>query len=347
MKLDRGDIINWLKEESVERLSYLYSEGYRVKIEEVGDSVYLRGLIEVSNICRKNCLYCGIRKDNSSPHRYTLSEEEIVERGEIALKMGFGSVVLQGGERGDLQFIQMIERAIKKIKGLSSSSPLGITLSLGEQSEDVYKRWFEAGAHRYLLRIESSDEQLYSKIHPHDPLHSFSKRVDALYSLKKIGYQVGSGVMIGLPFQSVESLAGDLMFLRDFDVDMCGMGPYIPHHCTPLGEIARREGILSNSERFSLSLKMVALLRILMPDINIAATTAMQTLHPTGRELAIKAGANVVMPNITPQRVIKDYMLYENKYFGEVDQLLKDKTINIGYNSWGDSLKFKKKGGIK
>ena len=226
---------------------------------------------------------------------------------------------------------------------------MGITLSLGEQSFETYQRWFEAGAHRYLIRIETSEGKLYRKLHPNDSLHDFDNRLRCINDLKKIGYQTGTGVMIGLPFQTVESLARDLLFMKDLDIDMVGMGPYIEHENTPL--IQFREMLLQDYKRFELSLKMIAVLRIMMKDINIAATTAIQTLNRNGREEAIRAGANVIMPNITPGRYRDDYALYRNKPvtgLNHVDDLkmiesgLKRIGHSLAYDEWGDSRRFLK-----
>lgn len=348
MGLDRSEILDYLRERDGAAVRRLFDEAYRTKVETVGEKVYLRGLIEISNICRKSCLYCGIRSGNAAVQRYELSEDEVMEGAKFALEAGYGSLVIQGGERHDREFISKITRLLKKIKSLPGQNPLGITLSLGEQSRDVYREWFEAGAHRYLLRIESSNEKLYSKIHPSDPNHTYKSRLAALWDLKSAGYQVGTGVMIGLPFQTIDDLADDLLFFKEFDIDMCGMGPYIEHSQTPLWEY--RGELLPPSERLELSIRMVALLRLLMPDINIAATTAMQTLHPEGREMAIMAGANVIMPNMTIREVRSDYQIYENKpgieddaaiSKSKLEHFLAKKNIPIGLNQWGDSLRFR------
>ncbi len=322
-----------------------------IKEKYCGNVVYLRGLIEYSNICRKNCYYCGIRRDNKTIVRYTVKEDEIINTAKIAYEKKYGSIVIQSGERNDKEFIKTIDRIIRKIKQVSNGK-LGITLSVGEQSYDVYKMWYESGAHRFLLRIESSDEDLYKKIHPNDEVHSFINRLKALENLKKADYQTGTGVMIGLPFQTSEHLAKDLLFMKDFDIDMCGMGPYLEHHKTPLWEY--RHLLKPQKERLNLTLKMVALLRILMKDINIAATTAMQTIEPEGRIKAIQAGANVLMPNITPAQYRDNYFLYENKpktFEAPEDHLphlgKKLKTVNhtIYYGTWGDSKHFFRKNG--
>jgi len=317
----------------------LREEAYKVKVTTVGPEVYLRGLIEISNICVKDCLYCGIRRDIRCP-RYELSEEEVLAAARVAASRRYGSLVIQGGERADKAFTQKITRLLKAIKAIDTGEdpPLGITLSLGEQPRDVYEEWFHAGAHRYLLRIESSNPDLYRKIHPED--HSYDRRLRALYDLKEIGYQAGTGAMIGLPYQTAEDLAGDLLFYKEFDAPMVGMGPYNPHPETPL----TLSGVPypSAQRRFSLGLRMIALLRLLMPDINIAAATALEILDPRGREMGILSGANVLMPNITPPEQMVKYNLYNRKTLNASDvQDLIDHGIPIGYGRWGDSKHYK------
>ena len=347
INLDRNALISYLEDNSPEVAATLYSEAYKVKKKTVGESVYLRGLVEISNICRKNCLYCGIRRDNLNTGRYELTSEEVLEAAAFAADQGYGSMVIQGGERTDSKFIDKITSLLVEIK---RRWPLGITLSLGEQTEDVYREWFEAGAHRYLLRIESSTRELYEKIHPVDAVHSYETRVQALRDLRKCGYQVGTGVMIGLPFQTAANLADDLLFFKEMDIDMCGMGPYLEHSETPL--YACRHLIPDLERRLDLSLRMVALLRLLMPDINIAATTAMQAIVPDGRERAIMAGANVLMPNLTLSEVRGEYQIYQNKPgVGEdaaisssrTEQRLREMKIPIGYGQWGDSIHYRKR----
>ncbi|MBP5567441.1 MAG: [FeFe] hydrogenase H-cluster radical SAM maturase HydE [Bacteroidales bacterium] len=321
----------------------LREEAYRVKVATIGPEVYLRGLIEVSNICVKNCLYCGIRRGISC-QRYELSEDEVLATAQIAARRHFGSVVIQGGERTDAAFVRKITRLLKAIKSFDTGEdpPLGITLSLGEQSRDVYEEWFDAGAHRYLLRIESSNPDLFRKIHPDDPLHSYDRRLQALYDLKEIGYQAGTGAMIGMPFQTAADMADDLLFFKEFDAPMVGMGPYNPHPDTPL--TISGAPYPSAERRFSLGLKMIALLRLLMPDINIAAATALEILDPCGREKGIMSGANVIMPNITPAEQMIKYNLYDRKTLNasNVDDL-KAKGIPIGFSHWGDSKHFRRK----
>lgn len=318
----------------------LYAEAGALRDRTIGNKVHLRGLVEISNICRKNCLYCGIRASNGCATRYEISDDEILYAAKFAFEQGYGSLCIQSGERTDAAFTGRITKLVKQIKALSGGA-LGITLSLGEQSFETLHEWFEAGAHRYLIRIEASNPQLYAKLHPEDNLHSYENRLQVLRDLRSIGWQVGSGVMIGLPYQTFDDLAGDLLFLKDFDIDMVGMGPYIPHPDTPLGRLCLSgEAVIpSEADRLTLSLKMVALLRLLMPDINIAATTALEVLDPQGREMAVKAGANIVMPNISPSAVRAQYDLYEGKKNLTESAALGE--MEIGYNEWGDSLRFK------
>lgn len=309
MILTREEIIAMLSLEG-NGMHGLFERSQKVKHETVGRKTYLRGLVEISNNCRKNCLYCGIRRENRTPVRYELDTASILDAVRFAYDSGYGSVVLQAGENTSPGFINKIEDVIRKIVCLGENRP-AITLSLGEQSFETYRRWREAGADRYLLRIETSNVGLYRKIHPRDDLHRYHTRLDALHALRRLDYQVGTGVMIGLPFQTVEDLADDLLFMQKIDIDMCGMGPYIEHPETPLIQYA--DELKPLKDRFLMTLKMIAVLRLLMPDINIAATTALQAIDPLGREKALEIGANVMMPNITPGHVRSNYKLYQNK----------------------------------
>ena len=326
----------------------LFEYSSKIKQRHVGNKVYLRGLIEFSNICEKDCFYCGIRHSNQHAHRYCLTENEVVEAAIFAHQKGFGSLAIQSGELSSKAFTDRINSLLRKIMQ-ATNNELGITLSCGEQSEDVYRQWFESGSKRYLLRIETSSEELYYKIHPNNSEHSYSERLRSLESLKKVGYHVGTGVMIGLPFQTKEILANDLLFMKQMDIDMCGMGPYIEHADTPLYQY--KDKLLSLEERLDLSFKMVALLRILMKDINIAATTAMQAIEKDGREKAIRIGANVLMPNITPKHYRDDYFLYQNKPVSQqsneddlaiLDERLRAINHEIGYYEQGNSKHYKK-----
>lgn len=329
-------------------LQLIYTKAAEVKARYIGNKVYLRGLVEYSNKCRKNCYYCGIRLGNGKVSRYTVGDDEVVQAAKYIKQLGYGSMVLQSGELMTPAFIDAVERLLIQIHAATGHT-LGITLSMGEQTEETYTRWFKAGAKRYLLRIESSTKELYYKLHPDDETHSYDIRLQALRTLRRVGYQVGSGVMIGLPFQTLDHLADDLLFLQRLDVDMVGMGPYIEHSDTPLYQ--HRQLLPTADERLELSLKMVAILRIMMKDINIAATTALQTLRADARERAIEVGANIVMPNITPQNFREQYFLYQNKtvvkddafaYHRQLEQAIAAIDCQIGYNEHGDSKHFLK-----
>lgn len=348
--MNKENLIELLKSKGEERTALLKkSNALRNKV--LGNKVYFRGLIEFSNICSKDCLYCGIRKSNSSVVRYEATDEEILDACKFAWENKFASVVLQSGEISSPAFVNRVDSLLKKIKQISNNE-LGITLSCGEQSRETYLRWKESGAHRYLLRIESSNPELYYKIHLQDVKHSFEKRIEALQFLKETGYQVGTGVMVGLPFQTFDDLANDLLFFKKMDIDMCGMGPYIEHEGTPLFE--HRGLLMSKQERFDLTLNMIAVLRLLMPDINMVAATALQAIDPAGREKALAVGANVIMPNLTPMSYRKEYQLYEDKPCLDEDKELcrncleariKMSGNEIGFGEWGDSKHFYKRTG--
>ena len=347
-RLEKDDIKLLLATEG-EDTKLLFEKALQTKLMYLDNFVHLRGLIEYSNICTKSCLYCGVRSKNPNFTRYQLSDEEVLECARLAHKLGYGSVALQSGERCDKEFTKKITHLVKEIKKIDNGS-LGITLSLGEQTEAVYREWFEAGAHRYLLRIEASNEDLYYKIHPHDEKHSFKKRVECIDNLISLGYQTGTGVMVGLPFQALDDLAGDLLFFREKDVAMVGMGPFIPHPDTPLYQYA--DQIPSAADRMELTLKMIAILRLMMPEINMVAATANQTVDPMGREKAIAVGANVIMPNLTPNEFRENYLIYPDKACvkdkpDQCQTCLDVRLAAIGhrvlYNAWGDSLAFKKK----
>ena len=287
----------------------LLAAARRVRLAEVGRKVYLRGLVEVSNICRRDCLYCGIRRSNAEVRRYSLAREEILADVRRAVELGYGAVVLQGGERCDEIFCRFIEDTVRAIRELPRAP--GITLSFGEESLEVYRRWRAAGAARYLLRIESTDPALFRRIHSAES--GLEARAAALDRLREAGFQLGTGVMIGLPEQSVEMLARDIDFFRRIDADMIGMGPYIPHPATPLGAEFPADAE-TNARRLALGIRMIAVTRLVLRDVNIAATTALQTLDPErGRERGLLAGANVIMPNIGEVEHRRDYQLYEGK----------------------------------
>lgn len=294
-KLDKNEIIRRLKDD--EGQAELLAEADKTRHDYVGDEVHLRGLIEFSNICRNNCLYCGIRRDNAHLCRYRMTEEELVETAKRGAALGFKTIVLQSGE--DLHYTpERMCRIVEAIKRFD----VAVTLSVGERTYQEYKAFKEAGADRYLMRIETTDKDLYHKL---DPNMSWQKRYECLLMLKELGYELGSGSMVGLPEQSIESIADDLLFLKELEVDMAGIGPFIPHQQTPLKNAA--------GGTLDLALRTMAIMRLLLPDINIPATTAMESLHPQGRIKALKSGANVVMPNITEGEYRKLYELYPGK----------------------------------
>ncbi|WP_422482043.1 [FeFe] hydrogenase H-cluster radical SAM maturase HydE [Pleomorphochaeta sp. DL1XJH-081] len=316
-----------------------------VMVKEVGTDVYYRGIIEFSNICTLDCHYCGIRRSNSRvTDRYTLSKQEIIDTALWCRDAGYGSLVLQSGERRDQPFISFVEDLIMTLRRESVSprlpEGLGITLGVGEQDEHTYQRLADAGAHRYLLRIETTNEALYRRLHPSS--QRLSERISCLRSLRKIGFQVGTGVMIGLPGQSIDMLADDILFFRDMDVDMIGMGPYIVHEDSPMA----RQGMMEKEALMQLSLNMIAAVRLALKDVNIASTTALQALYPDGRERGLAYGANVTMPNLTPQDVRKGYQLYQGKPCveeskNECRECLLGRITSIGrkvgFDAWGDS----------
>lgn len=348
--LTQDEMSGWLDEKDPAKLAELFQKARTCAIQHVGPKVYLRGLIELGNGCSKDCYYCGIRKGNKNLGRFQMSEFEVLECAETALEAGYGSIVLQSGERQDANHVYFIEEVIRKIKRLSSH-PLGITLSLGEQTTETYERWFCAGAHRYLLRIETSHPGLYAQLHPPD--HSFENRLRCLRVLRELGYQVGTGIMIGLPHQTLDDLINDILFFKQEDVDMVGMGPYLPHADTPLEWPG---GNYDAEDHLRLGLVMIALVRLMLPDVNIAAATALQALDPSGREKGIAAGANIIMPNITPIRYRKSYRLYDHKPCLEEDarqcsrcmeSRLQAMGVEIGYGKWGDSPHFLEKQKIR
>lgn len=347
--LSRLELRNLLELEERSEIQDFFDAAYRVKLRYMGAKVYYRGLIEGSNICVKDCYYCGIRKSNEKVQRYQMEEEEIIQEAMWSYEQGYGSVVIQAGERQDLAFVDKIERVLIKIQK-ACRHQLGITLSLGEQSEGTYRRWFEAGATRYLLRIETSNPQLYELMHPSS--HRHEERLRCLEDLRKIGYQVGTGVMIGLPQQTLDDLVNDIIFLKTHDVDMVGMGPYIPHKDTPMGKEIGSLTLEQKRSSLQLGLKMVALARVVLKDVNIAATTALQALDPSGREKALLCGANILMPNVTDVRYRSAYKLYEDKPCMDEDASLCQDCLSrriegigevIGKHDPGDSPHWKRR----
>ncbi len=294
-EFSRNDIIEILKDDS--NNDWLFSLADKTREEYVGDEVHLRGLIEFSNICKRQCKYCGLRCEDKFIDRYRISKENIISYAEHAVNMGYKTIVLQSGEDEYYNTDLMCE-IIEGIKKLG----VALTLSIGEKTYEEYKAFKEAGADRYLIRIETTDKTLYNQMHPN---MDFDNRVRCLENLGRLGYEVGTGCLVGLPNQTIESLADDILFFKEINADMVGIGPFIPHPHTPLKDSA--------TGSFTLALKVMALTRILLKDINIPATTAMETLNPNGRIIALQSGANVVMPNVTTTEYRAKYEIYPNK----------------------------------
>jgi biotin synthase len=311
-ELTKPDLLAWLGESRPARLQELYEWADAVRQEHVGDAVHLRGLIEISSHCVRQCMYCGLRKANRALARYRMTRAEIENCARQAEALGYGTVVVQAGEDDGLaaDWIAEIVRWFKR------ETRLAVTLSLGERSEDQLRLWRSAGADRYLLRFETSDKSLFRTIHPFRHAGG-PDRIALLRRIKALGYEAGGGVMVGIPGQSFESLANDIMTFRSLDLDMIGIGPYIAHAATPLGSGALRPDI-APSEQVPASeemvYKMIALARIICPDANIPSTTALATLNRTdGRKRGLKVGANVVMPNLTPMKYRRMYEIYPAK----------------------------------
>ncbi len=313
MKLTRSQILAWLQETQSDALAELWRQADEVRRQHVGDDVHLRGLVEFSNICHRHCLYCGLRMPNTALPRYRMSAQEIVETAHTCHALGYGTVVLQSGEDQALD-ISWLVGVIHRIK---QTVPLAVTLSVGERSRTELALLREAGADRYLLRFETSNQHLFHRVHPPAPGVTPRNRLEMLAELRDLGYEVGSGVMIGLPGQTWDDLANDVLTFAELDLDMIGVGPYIPHPQTPLGRHAEALSAPSGQQVPADDLttyKAVALARLVCPDANIPATTALATINPAqGRELALQRGANVIMPNITPQQYRSSYEIYPNK----------------------------------
>ncbi len=335
--ITRRGIRDWLRERSETRLQELWREADRVRHENVGDEVHLRGLVEFSNHCVRLCGYCGLRHDNRGLFRYRMTGEQILACARDAVRFGYGTVVLQSGE----DYGTTAEWMAEVVRRIKAETPLAVTLSLGERRDPELKQWRDAGADRYLLRFETSNDRLYDRIHPALP-GIRSDRIALLQRLREMGYEVGSGVMVGIPGQSWEDLAGDIEQFRRLDLDMIGIGPYIPHPATPLGRAraeathsqvppegagkgsrapepcaantspGSREEQVPNDELTTL--KVVALARLVCPKANIPSTTALATIdRAQGRELGLRRGANVVMPNLTPPEYRIGYEIYPGK----------------------------------
>ncbi len=315
----------------------LFKRADKIRREIFGDLVYIRGLIEISSFCKNDCLYCGIRASNTNAKRYRLEKEEILQAVKNGSKLGFSTFVLQGGE--DLYFTDAVLcDIIENIKGIAPSS--AVTLSLGERSAQSYKRLKDAGADRYLLRHETADAMHYAKLH--NCKMDIENRKRCLYDLKALGYQTGSGFMVGSPYQTEENIIADISFLSELQPDMIGIGPFISHRDTPFKDFENGSA--------ELTLKLIAILRILFPESLIPATTALATLSADGRERGLKAGANVVMPNLSPEKARAGYNLYDNKLScgaesAEGLEILEKRIKSVGYTlsmGRGDSPRFLK-----
>ena len=331
--LNREEWIQLIEGRTPKLAQYIFEKARKIRQAYYGTDVYIRGLIEFTNYCKNDCYYCGIRRSNSRAHRYRLSEEQILRCCHQGYTLGFRTFVLQGGEDG--YFTD--ERMVNLVKEIRKNYPdCAITLSIGERSYDSYLALFEAGADRYLLRHETWDEEHYRLLHP--PALSAKHRQQCLWDLKKIGYQVGTGYMVGSPFQTAENLADDMLFLEKLNPQMVGIGPFIPHHDTPFKDQA--------AGTLELPLYMLGLIRLRLPKVLLPAPTALGTIDEKGRELGILAGANVVMPNLSPENVRKDYLLYDNKICtgseaAECRMDLENRMHAIGYQvvcHRGDSL---------
>lgn len=332
-RLSKEEWTQLIEGRTKELAEFLFERAREVRHAHYGREVYIRGLIEFTNYCRNDCYYCGIRKSNSCLSRYRLTEEEILFCCRNGYTLGFRTFVLQGGEDG--WFTR--ERTTALIRRIHEEFPdCAITLSVGEREREEYQEYFDAGANRFLLRHETADEEHYRYLHPAEL--SLKHRKECLWNLRHIGYQVGSGIMVGSPGQTAEHLAEDLLFLQELQPHMVGIGPFIPHKDTPFKE--EKAGTLE------LTLFLLGLVRLMLPKVLMPATTALSTIHPDGRKMGILAGANVVMPNLSPQENRKLYSLYDNKRCmgdeaAEGLALLRSEMEEIGYeivSARGDAL---------
>ncbi len=303
---------------------YLYKNAREVCDSIYGKDIYIRGLIEFTNYCKNDCIYCGIRKSNKNADRYRLTVEQILDCANQGYNLGFRTFVLQGGEDG-FYSDEILEEIVRKIK--LKYPDCAITLSIGERSFESYKRLKKAGADRYLLRHETANKKHYEKIHPNTM--SYDNRIRCLYDLKELEYQVGAGFMVGSPYQTVENLAEELLFLKKLNPNMCGIGPFVSHKDTPFKN--------EKSGTVEMTLFMLGLIRLTLPNVLLPATTALGTIDPLGREKGIKAGANVLMPNLSPSNVREKYMLYDNKICigdeaAQCIKCLKTRISTTGYN---------------
>lgn len=331
--LSKEEFLTLLSDISEDELNFLRDKACGIARKHYGNRIYTRGLIEFTNYCKNDCYYCGIRRSNQEALRYRLSEEEILRCVTTGYFLGFRTFVLQGGE--DVHYTD--KDMVSLIKAIKSKYPdCAVTLSIGEKTYNSYQRFFEAGADRYLLRHETANEEHYQRLH--SPPLSLQSRKECLWNLKKIGYQVGAGFMVGSPFQSLENLVEDLFFLKELSPHMVGVGPFIPHHQTPFAYKAKGS--------FRQTLKLLSIIRLMLPNVLLPATTALGTIHPKGREMGILSGANVLMPNLSPTSVRKKYDLYDNKISAgneaaECISSLEQSLQQIGYKTVVDRGDYK------
>ncbi|WP_313346156.1 [FeFe] hydrogenase H-cluster radical SAM maturase HydE [Sedimentibacter sp.] len=322
--LTKEEFVKLIENRTPEAADYLFEKARAVRHKYYSKDIYLRGLIEFTNYCKNDCYYCGIRKSNKNAIRYRLTKEQILECCKIGYELGFRTYVLQGGEDPFFTDNNLIE-IIREIK--QNYPDCAVTLSIGEKSYRSYKAYFKAGADRYLLRHETASEEHYNKIHPKEL--SLSNRKQCLRNLKEIGYQVGSGFMVGSPYQTTENLVEDLLFIKELNPEMVGIGPFIPHHDTPFKEFKGDNG--------ELTLFMIGIIRLMIPNVLLPSTTALGTIDPNGREKGILSGANVVMPNLSPVNVRDKYLLYDNKICtgdesAECRHCMENRMNKIGYD---------------
>lgn len=339
--IEEKELIYLIKNIDNKWREYLIQKANETKIKHYSNKVFMRGLIEFTNYCKNDCFYCGIRRGNGNVERYRLSLEEILDCCRIGEKLGYRTFVLQGGE--DSYYTD--DKIVEMIKEIKNSFPeCAITLSLGEKPYESFKKYYDAGADRYLLRHETASEDHYKKLHPEEL--SLENRKKCLYDLKEIGFQIGAGFMVGSPYQTPENLAADLMFLKELKPHMVGIGPFIPHKDTIFNE--EKQGSLE------MTITMIALTRLLLPKVLLPATTALGTIHPLGREMGLKAGGNVVMPNLSPMLVREKYSLYDNKICtgdeaAECRQCIEKRIESAGFKvdlSRGDNIDWRRFSGI-
>ncbi len=321
--LEKNEFIELLTCEDAETIRYLKERAVKVRKEKYGEDVYIRGLIEISNFCKNDCFYCGIRKSNKKCDRYRLNKNEILHCCRIGYLLGFRTFVLQGGEDNHYSDDVLCD-IIKTIK--TEFPDCAVTLSLGERTKESYQKLFDAGADRYLLRHETANEKHYSRLHPQKM--SYKNRFECLENLKSIGFQTGCGLMVGSPYQTIENIAEDLIYIAEFKPHMVGVGPFIPHSDTPF----RNEPAGS----VELTCRILSIIRLMLPNVLLPSTTALGSLEEGGREKGILCGANVVMPNLSPENVRDKYALYNNKLSSGAEaaeslELLKKSINNIGY----------------